>query len=700
MTHASALPSSHKDILAKTDIIGMPEGSTEKNHGSKHISNKDPASFNEPLTKSAAQKNSNSSAKRDMARKVSSEKPSSDYGSALEKLRRSSAALSEFAEGLRQQYVEEDVYSNHPSSACESHTGAQASLQHQHGSTVQGADALTSDFVRLSPQSTTGKQQAARTLPGKGLLGSAVNFFVQTAKQPEVFAEHYGSFAKELVSIVKSQSNIEPERKDKRFRDLVWRENFFYRVAMQSYLAWDKEVSGWVNDLDLEESDRRRSRFLYQQISALISPTNSPLNPVAVKRAYQTGGLSVLDGFKHLLDDLQHNHGMPSQIRSDAFSVGVDLANTEGAVVYRSEVLELIQYKMKAGTAVSKRPVLIVPPQLNKFYVFDLSPKNSLIRHLQDEGIQPFIISWRNPSKDCGRWDLDYYVSELEQSIAVMLDITGADKINLTSACAGGLTSMALLGYLDAANKPLVHSHSMFVTALRADDSSSLGLFATRELAEFSRKISEKSGYMDGKMLSHIFNWLRPTELVWNYWVNNYLLGKEPPSMDVLYWDNDSTRLPAKLHSDFLDIFIEDSFSNPDTLVVKGHPIDVKKLSMDFYCVGGEEDYLMPWKRCFDVPSQVSGECTFVLSTSGHIQSVLRPPGIANTFYYLNDSKEQDAEAWLETATKCSGTWWTHWSEWLNERGGEKRIVADIIGNEAYPPLTPAPGLYVVEQPD
>ncbi|MGH1374201.1 MAG: PHA/PHB synthase family protein [Cellvibrionaceae bacterium] len=613
----------------------------------------------------------------------------------LERLRNSSLALSRFTQDLRTQYAfdtaetemldEAEVLDNHQdSTAIDDSLLASPELKPSRNS--QGPKPGAPDH------STSGG------LKGVGLAESAGRFFLQSFKQPEVFVNHYSSFAKEVVNIVQSKSKLEPPRKDKRFRDAVWKDNYLYRSVMQTYLAWDKEVTGWVDDLDMEEADKRRSQFLREQVSAMLSPTNSPLNPVAVKRAYQTGGKSVVSGLKNLVEDIHTNHAMPSQVRPDSYTVGKDLAISSGAVVYRSEVLELLQYQMDAGQVIDQRPVLIVPPQINKFYVFDLTPKNSLVKHLQSQGVQPFVISWRNPSRHNAAWNLDRYVSELEAAIEVMCEITGSDQINLSSACAGGVTSMALLGYLQAANKPLVHSHSMFVTALQADDTTSLGLFATREGVELSRKLAKRQGYMDGKSLSHIFNWLRPTDLVWNFWINNYLLGKEPPSMDVLYWDNDSTRLPAGLHSDFLDIFVEDKFVHPDRLVVKGYPLDIRQISMDFYCVGGNEDYLMPWKKCFEVPKLVSSECTMVLSTSGHIQSILRPPGIANTVYYTNESECTDADQWLGSAVKNEGSWWDHWGQWLHQRAGKQQVASGSVGSKAHPPLSPAPGLYVNEK--
>jgi len=613
----------------------------------------------------------------------------SNFESSLEKLRRSSSALNQLAKDLRVQYAFDDD------------TAVRALTEDALDSSGTRPEALTSEPLGINTPSSVpavGDTDDNLALPGKSLAQSAGRFFIQTIKQPEVFLNHYSGFVKEVSNIVRSKSTLQPERKDKRFRDAVWRDNFLYRSVMQTYLAWDKEVAGWVEDLDLDEADRRRSEFLHEQVSAMLSPTNSPLNPVAVKRAYQTGGKSVLSGLKHVLEDIHTNHGMPSQVRADSYVVGKDLAQSKGAVVHRSEVLELLQFQMDDSQSVSQRPVLIIPPQLNKYYIFDLTPKNSLVKYLQSQGVQPFVISWRNPSQHNAQWNLDRYIFELEKAIEVMCEITGSDQINLASACAGGITSMALLGYLQAANKPLVHSHSMFVTALQADDSSSLGLFVTREAVELSRRLASRQGYMDGKSLSHIFNWLRPTDLVWNFWINNYLLGKEPPSMDVLYWDNDSTRLPAALHSDFLDVFIGNAFSQPGKLKVRGYAIDIRQITMDFYCVGGDDDYLMPWKKCFEVPDLIASDCTLVLSTSGHIQSILRPPGIANTVFYTNENHSGDAEQWLASAQKNDGSWWCHWSQWLNERGGDSREAPQVLGSDKHPPLSPAPGLYVNEK--
>lgn len=268
----------------------------------------------------------------------------------------------------------------------------------------------------------------------------------------------------------------------------------------------------------------------------------------------------------------------PRQINKNAYEVGKDLGTAPGAVVYRNKLFELIQYSSEQGL-VRKRPVLVVPPQINKFYVFDLSPKNSLVEHLRRNGLQVFMVSWKNPTKAEASAGLDTYLEELDKGVQAVLDITGSPDLSLASACAGGITAVSLQALYASQGKKLVRNHSVLVTALNVEDHPTLDLFMDKRSVALSLARSYRRGAMEGKELAHVFAWLRPTDLVWNYRVNNNLLGKEPPNMDVLYWDNDSTRLPAALHHDFMDIFVNDRFAK-NTLSVKGRTLDLGKVSM------------------------------------------------------------------------------------------------------------------------
>jgi polyhydroxyalkanoate synthase len=540
---------------------------------------------------------------------------------------------------------------------------------------------------------------------GKSIIDTVFDLTLQVFKQPDIFVQRYTLFAKELMDIVQSKSELQAERGDRRFRDPVWQDNPIYRIALQTYLAWNNHMQGLVDELKFDdEFDHRRANFLLNQLSAALSPSNSPLNPVAVKRAYQTGGQSVLMGLQNLLRDILTNSGMPRQVAKEAYVVGSDLGNTPGAVVYRSRIFELIQYGCADKDKVYQRPVLIVPPQINKFYIFDLSPKNSLVKHLLDSGLQVFIISWKNPQTQHADWGLETYIKEMEKGIDAILDISNSRDISLVSACAGGITSMALQAYY--ANKGLankgskvIHNHSVLVTAFSAEDHPTLDLFLNKESLQHTLQRTQAKGLMEGRELAHVFAWLRPTDLVWNYWVNNNLLGKEPPTMDVLFWDNDSTRLPAALHRDFIDVLLNNRFVDNDEFVIDGQPLSISKLRGDFYFLAGDEDYLMPWKNCYkDVKLLPNAKCEFVLSNSGHIQSVLRPPGIGNTHYYTNPDYSCDANTWLDTAQTHKGSWWEHWTNWLAQRSSRQRKAPQVYGSENYPPICPSPGVYVAEK--
>ncbi|MEE8059005.1 MAG: alpha/beta fold hydrolase [Pseudomonadales bacterium] len=546
-------------------------------------------------------------------------------------------------------------------------------------------------------ENTHESDQQNAFVSGRGFLETLEVFALQSFMQPKVFVKRYQRLKQETLKILQADSTLKPTREDHRFRDPVWRENPFYRSVLQFYLAWNSEVETWIDELELSEDDQTRCHFILEQLAAAISPSNSPLNPASIKRSFQTGGESRIQGCKRFIEDLIHNHGMPHQTRENTYTLGKNLATTAGAVIYRNEIFELIQYS-PLTSQVRQRPLLLIPPQINKYYIFDLSPKNSMVQYLLEQGIQVFVISWRVPSKIHRNWNLDTYIEQLENGIDVIRNITGSPDINLVSACAGGLTSMALLGHLTQTNTPWVHSHSMFVTALRATRKSVIELFLTKKSLQRARAWTQLNGVMEGKKLSRLFTWLRPNELVWNFWVNNYLMGKEPPSLDVLYWDNDSTCLPAGLHGDFLDLFINDVFTHPNRLKVLNQSIDFKKINIDTFLVGGSTDYIMPWQGCYETTQLIGGKCDFILSSDNHIQSILRPPQLAKTEYFFNPELAADPEEWLINAQHHNGSWWPRWATWLTERSANLQIPKKVLGNAQHPPLYPAPGKYVLER--
>jgi polyhydroxyalkanoate synthase len=419
-------------------------------------------------------------------------------------------------------------------------------------------------------------------------------------------------------------------------------------------------------------------------------------NPEALKKIVDSGGASLIGGVKNLMADLLQNQGMPAQVDKTAFEVGKNLGTTPGAVVFRNEVLELIQYA-PATAQVYSRPQLIVPPQINKFYVFDLSEGKSIVDYLVKSEFQVFMVSWRNPTAAQSHWDLDTYVGALLEAIAAVRDITGSDDVNLHGACSGAMTISALLGHLAARGETAVNAATLMVAVLDNKADSQLGLFATPEAIAAAKQNSLSKGVLAGEEMGRVFAWMRPNDLVWNYWVNNYLLGKTPPAFDILYWNNDATRLPARMHGQLLDIFVGNLFSKPRALSVLGTPIDLSGVTCDKYVVAGMTDHITPWKGVYNTARTFGGDTRFVLSSSGHIQSLINPPGNPKAKFFVNSGLPANADAWLAGAQAQKDSWWGNWTDWLRERSGERRAAPAAPGNERHPAGVEAPGTYVME---
>ncbi|HLZ58733.1 MAG TPA: alpha/beta fold hydrolase [Ktedonosporobacter sp.] len=533
-------------------------------------------------------------------------------------------------------------------------------------------------------------------LCGKDLFQTAGLLARQALRQPHLVLAHGFTFAAEAAHILGGTSRLAPDFRDRRFQDPTWKENAFYRRVLQLYLSANKELHDWVDATSLDSDGRKRAHFVLSLFTDALAPSNSPLHPEALKRVLETGGESAMNGLRHLLDDLRHNGGMPSQVDKSAFKVGENLATTSGTVVFRNEVLELIQYH-PLTRKVCARPLLVVPPQINKFYVFDLSPKKSLVRYLLSIGVQTFTISWRNPTPAQRHWGLDTYVEAVEEALDVIRDITGSEDCNLLGACAGAMTAIALVGHLAAQRERKVNATTLLVSAFdTGSDPGLLGLFATEEAIEGARRHSHAQGVLDGKEMERVFAWLRPNDLVWNYWVNNYLLGQKPPAFDVLYWNSDSTRLPAKFHGDLLTLYQQNPLPVPGKLTVCGTPIDLSQVDGDFYAVAGVTDHIVPWQSSYH-SSRLLGKCEFVLSNSGHIQSILNTPDNPKATFFINTERPASAQAWLEGATKQNGSWWEHWKAWLLARSGSQKATPASPGNSTYMPLIEAPGTYVYE---
>ncbi|MHA6779678.1 alpha/beta fold hydrolase [Pseudonocardia saturnea] len=505
--------------------------------------------------------------------------------------------------------------------------------------------------------------------------------------------------AGELSRVAVGRSSVEPAKGDRRFADPTWTENPGYRRLMQAYLATSGALDEIVEGIDLADwRDRERARFVATLLTSTLAPTNTLVgNPAAIKRAFETGGASLGRGVRNAVHDLRHNGGMPRQVDRGAFTVGRDLAATPGAVVYRDEVLELLQYQ-PSTEQVRRIPVVVVPPQINKFYFMDLAPGRSLIEFAVGRGQQVFAISWRNPTAAQRDWNLDTYAAAIIAALDAVAAITRSEQVNVFGLCAGGITTSTVLNHLAATGDDRVRSASFGVTLLDWSAPAPVGMLSAPALLKLARWRSGKAGVLDSRSLGSVFTWMRPNDLVWNYVVSSYLLGDGPPAFDILAWNADGTNLPSGLHSQFLDVFEENALADPGSMTVLGSPVDLSRVTADAYVTGGTTDHLTPWNGCFASARLLGGTSTFVLANTGHIQTLVCPPGNPKSRYWTGPEPSGDPQAWRAAATEHTGSWWEHWAGWIDARSGPQKKAPAGLGNRNHPALADAPGTYVLAQ--
>jgi len=341
----------------------------------------------------------------------------------------------------------------------------------------------------------------------------------------------------------------------------------------------------------------------------------------------------------------------------------------------------------------------VTPPQINKFYSLDLSPDKSLVQYLLKSGIQVFCVSWRNPTAKERDWGFDTYIEALDEGNDAVRDITASDDVTMMGACSGGITSAAYAGWLAARGEPKIKNivSPVCVLDMASAGDSALGALVTPETLRAAKESSRLRGVLDGQDLARMFAWMRPNDLIWNYWVNNYLLGNQPPAFDILFWNADTTSLPARLHHDYVDMFSTNPFVNPNKLVLGGVAVDMRRVKLDAYVVAGVTDHITPWKAVYRTAKIFGDNTTFVLSSSGHLQSLLNPPTNPKASFVAAAAKAPDADAFAATAEKKSGSWWPHWRDWLFERSGAEVRAPANLGNNRHPAGAAAPGTYVFE---
>jgi polyhydroxyalkanoate synthase len=487
--------------------------------------------------------------------------------------------------------------------------------------------------------------------------------------------------------------------KDRRFTDPAWSENAGYWWLREIYHDWEQALLDIVRDADTPPATKQKAEFAVQLMIDALSPTNFiPGNPVVIKKALETGGLSLAKGARNFIHDLRTNRGVPRQVVPDAHTVGKDMAITPGKVVFRNELMELIQYAPSTAE-VHKIPLLFSPPWINKYYIMDLAPGRSLVQWAVDHGHTVFMISYRNPDERMRHVKMDdYLISGPIAALEVVRDITGAEKVNLLGLCLGGTLTMATLAYLDAVGLDLINSATFLNTLIDFSEPGLLGVFTDEASIRRLERTMKRTGFLPKEEMQRSFNLLRTNDLIWNYAVTSWLMGEEPPAFDLLSWNNDSTRMPAEMHSFYLRSCYLGNELARGIMELAGQRLDLEEVDQDLYFLAAEQDHIAPWRSSYVGALLPGGNVRFVLSNSGHIAGIVNPPSPKSIHHVLEGDQPlpESSDDWLKKATVHPVTWWEDWAQWIGERAGGMR-KPPRMGNRKYRPITDAPGTYVLE---
>jgi polyhydroxyalkanoate synthase subunit PhaC len=490
---------------------------------------------------------------------------------------------------------------------------------------------------------------------------------------------------------------IEVARGDRRFSDPAYRENPAYFLLAQQYLLFSQLVAELVDTAGVSGSREAKARFAANFVVDALAPTNTlPGNPAAIRKVFDTGGKSIVRGLKNMLHDVRHNGGWPAQVDQSGFEVGVNMAATPGSVVYRSDLIELIQYSPQTPETYAV-PLLFCPPWINKYYIMDLAPGKSLIEWAVRNGHTCFAISYRNPDKSMSELGFrDYLFDGPLDAVRVVREITGAPSINTLSVCLGGTLTAMGLAYNATRGDDSIASATFLNTHTDFTQPGLLGVFTDQATVDKLEKQMKKKGFLDSSNMARTFSALRPNDLIFQYVSNNWLMGNKPPSFDLLAWNEDSTRMPARMHSEYLrSCYLRNEFARGE-FRIDDIRLDPALVDIDTYVLAAVDDHIVPWTSGYKTTQLLGGKSRFVLSTSGHIAGIVNPPN-PKAKHWVNDEVHADPLEWKANAQLINATWWQDWIAWIGERGGEKVSAPAQVGSEEYPAIEPAPGHYVRE---
>jgi polyhydroxyalkanoate synthase len=498
---------------------------------------------------------------------------------------------------------------------------------------------------------------------------------------------------------VETEPVIDAPSTDRRFKDDAWRENEIFDFIKQSYLLSARYVQDVVKQVDgLDPKTAQKVDFYSRQFVDAMSPSNFLLtNPEVLRKTAETGGENLLKGLNNLLSDLEQGKGRLriKMTDMDAFTLGENIGVSPGKVVYQNDLMQLIQYT-PSTEKVLKRPLLIAPPWINKFYILDLRPRNSFVRWAVSQGHTVFVISWVNPDAKLAEKNFEDYMREgYLDALDAIERATGEREVNAIGYCLGGTLLASTLAYMAAKKDDRIKSATFFVTLTDFEDAGELGVFIDEEQLKALEGKMNKRGYLEGSEMATTFNMLRANDLIWSFVVNNYLLGNDPFPFDLLYWNADSTRMPAKMHSFYLrKMYQENLLSKPNGITLAGVPIDLRKIKTPAYLLSTREDHIAPWKSTYRSTQLLGGPKRFVLAASGHIAGVVNPPESGKYGHWINNDLPPDPEEWFKGATEMAGSWWPDWHRWVSALG-KQQVAARVPGDGKLTPIDDAPGSYV-----
>lgn len=567
-----------------------------------------------------------------------------------------------------------------------------------------------SEIAKAARSTASMAREAAQEALTEEALGSGIAVALDPIRSRDVlkllgsrqaFAEGYPKLFGEWMKIGLGLSDIELPTKDVFYGDKLWHRHPVFRRLAQAHLAFTDAFETVTRKPSGDWTDSERAAYVGAIITGAVSPANFlPTNPVALREAIDTRGGSVIRGLRNFLQDVSENKGLPTMVDASGYRVGENLACTPGSVIYREEIFELIQYAPQTPE-VHSRPLLFVPPQVNKYYVLDLAPGRSMVEFAVQHGLSTYMLVWRNPRKDPslghGAWGVEEYTAALLRAIEVVKAVSGSADLNAIGLCAGGMTTALAQSYLQGEGDSSIQNATYIVTMLDSRRPNMVTGLATKESRTQMDQRSAKAKVIDAKDMAANFAWMRPKDLVFNYVINNWLLGRTSPAFDVLAWNCDGTNVSSTFTRDTNALLSGGGFTNPGAMSLLGRPIDMRSVHTDAFVVAGQRDHITTWRPCFSTSGLIGGPSEVVIVNSGHIQTFVNPVEGSRYKYWTGAGVAGDPDQWLDSAEQVEGSWWPHWGEWITSRSGPKRQAPKKLGSAQYPPIEDAPGSYVHE---